>query len=205
MTNSLNTLSSRQRQALETRKRLLEAGRATFLQYGFQKATISQIIKKARTGYGTAYVYFKNKDELLIILMEELMDQFYKVAELPFEPATKKEAYDMITKQVKLFLSLSIEEREMMKIFREAIGVSAEIEQKWEKIRERFIHRISHDITFAQANGLAKDHLDPLLVAKGWFYANEMFMWELVSHETTHSIEEVIQHLTTIYTSGLYK
>jgi AcrR family transcriptional regulator len=205
MTNSINTLSSRQRQALQTRNRLLEAGRVIFLQYGFQKATISQIIKKARTGYGTAYVYFKNKDELLVILMEELMDQFYKVAELPFEPTTKKEAYDMITKQVNLFLTLSIEQRDMMKIVREAIGVSAEVEQKWEEIRERFIQRISQDITFAQSNSLAKQNLNPLLVAKGWFYANEMFMWELVSHESKYSIEEVIEHLATIYTSGLYK
>lgn len=204
MTSSNKTLSTRQRQALETRKKLLEAGRDIFLHYGFQKATITQIIKQARTGYGTAYVYFNNKDELFIELMEELMDRFYKVAELSFKPTSKEEAYDMITNQVRLFLTLSIDDREMMKVVKEAIGVSWEIEQKWEQIRERFILRISEDILFAQSNSLAKQNLDPLLVAKGWFYANEMFMWELVHHETNYSIEEVIQHLTTIYTSGLY-
>jgi AcrR family transcriptional regulator len=205
MANSINTLSSRQRQALKTRERLLEAGRTIFLEQGFQRATISQIIKKARTGYGTAYVYFKNKDELLIVLMEELMHQFYKVAELPFEPTTKEEAYNMITRQVSLFLTLSIEEKEMMKIVKEAIGISAEVEQKWIVIRERFIQRISHDIKFAQSNALAKQDLNPLLVAKGWFYSNEMFMWELIGQEGNYSIEEVINHLATIYTSGLYK
>jgi AcrR family transcriptional regulator len=204
MTDSRNTLTSRQRQALQTRERLLEAGRTIFLQHGFQKATISQIIKTARTGYGTAYVYFKNKDELLIVLMEELMDQFFKVAKLPFEPTTKIEAYNMITRQVSLFLTLSLEEREMMKVVKEAIGISAEVEQKWIEIRERFIHRISHDIKFAQSNDLAKQHLDPVLVAKGWFYSNEMFMWELIGQEGNYSIEEVIDHLVTIYTSGLY-
>jgi AcrR family transcriptional regulator len=204
MTDSINRLSSRQRQALQTRQRLLEAGRTIFLEQGFQRATISQIIKKARTGYGTAYVYFKNKDELLIVLMEELMDQFFKVAELPFEPITKEEAYNMITRQVNLFLTLSIEEKEMMKIVKEAIGISSAVEQKWIEIRERFIHRISHDIEYAQSNALAKQHLEPLLVAKGWFYSNEMFMWELIGHESNYSIEEVIDHLATIYTSGLY-
>jgi hypothetical protein len=34
--------------------------------------TITQIIKHAETGYGTAYVYFKNKDDLLISLMEDV-------------------------------------------------------------------------------------------------------------------------------------
>jgi AcrR family transcriptional regulator len=204
MTDSINTLSSRQRQALQTRKKLLEAGRTIFLQSGFQKATISQIIKKARTGYGTAYVYFKNKDELFIVLIEELMGQFFKIAEFQFEPATKKEAYERITKQVRLFLTLSIEERDLMKIVKEAIGVSSEVQKKWEEIRERFILRISQDIRFSQSNSLAKQNLNPTLVAKGWFYTNEMFMWEIVSHETNYSIEEVIEHLATIYTSGLY-
>jgi AcrR family transcriptional regulator len=204
MANSKKILSTRQLQALETRKNLLEAGRKIFLQYGFQKATITQIIKEARTGYGTAYVYFNNKDELLIELMEELMDRFYIVAELSFEPTSKEEAYEMITNQVRLFLTLSIDERAMMKVVKEAIGISGEVEQKWGEIRKRFILRISEDIKFAQSKDLAKQNLDPLLVAKSWFYSNEMFMWDLVKHESNDSIEEVIQHLTIIYTDGLY-
>jgi AcrR family transcriptional regulator len=204
MANPKKILSSRQLQALETRKKLLEAARKIFLEYGFQKATITQIIRQAKTGYGTAYVYFNNKDELFIELMEELMDRFYRVAELSFEPSSKQEAYEMITNQVRLFLTLSIDERPMMKVVKEAIGISGEVEQKWGEIRNRFILRISEDIKFAQSKALAKKNLDPLLVAKSWFYSNEMFMWDLVTHESNDSIEEVIQHLTTIYTDGLY-
>ena len=47
MTNPTSKLSPRKKQALETRKKLLIAGREIFLESGFQKATISQIIKKA--------------------------------------------------------------------------------------------------------------------------------------------------------------
>ena len=39
------------------------------------KTTITQIIKHAETGYGTAYV-FQNKDDLLISLMEDVMNRF---------------------------------------------------------------------------------------------------------------------------------
>ena len=204
MTNPTSKLSPRKKQALETRKKLLIAGREIFLESGFQKATISQIIKKANTGYGTAYVYFKNKDELFMILMEDLMDKFYEVAEFHFKPNTRDEAYELISKQVQLFLKLAVDEREMMKVVKEAIGVSPEIDQKWYMIRERFINRISVDIRFAQASSLAKKHLDSSLVARGWFYANEMFMWELVNNESKYSIEDIMVNLTNIYTSGLY-
>jgi AcrR family transcriptional regulator len=205
MTKSEENLSARQLQAIETRHRLLKAGRTIFLKHGFQKSTISQVIKEANTGYGTAYVYFKNKDDLLIVLMDELMEEFYKVAELTFQPRTKNEAFDMIAHQVRLFLTLSIKEREIMRVIKEAIGVSTEVEHKWEMIRARFIQRIAKDVTFAQEKLLAKQHLNPLLVAKGWFYSNEMFMWEIVHNDITYSIDEVIEHLTAIYTSGLYK
>ncbi|WP_394137731.1 TetR/AcrR family transcriptional regulator [Cytobacillus oceanisediminis] len=205
MTNSIDQLPARQQQALKTRSRLLKAGKEIFLENGFQKATISQIIKKAKTGYGTAYVYFKNKDELFITLMEDLMNQFYEVAEMPFKPQTKDEAYENIKKQVRLFLQLALDEQDMMKVVKEAIGVSPEIDHKWYMIRERFIERISVDIRYAQVQKLAKQHLDPSLTARGWFYSNEMFMWELVMNEDKYEMEDIIVNLTSMYTGGLYE
>ncbi|WP_273127750.1 TetR/AcrR family transcriptional regulator [Bacillus weihaiensis] len=205
MTSSTDTLTARQQQALKTRQKLLHAGKETFLEYGFQKATISHIIKKAKTGYGTAYVYFKNKDELFMIIMEDLMNEFYQVAEMPFTPASKEEALEQIKKQVQLFLSLAIKEKEMMGIVKEAIGLSPEIEKAWYDIREKFISRISLDIRYAQQNKLARLNVDAHLVARGWFFSNEMFMWELVQNSTHYSLEEVIHNLTTIYANGLYE
>ncbi|KAF0824197.1 TetR/AcrR family transcriptional regulator [Cytobacillus firmus] len=205
MKNSIDQLPARQQQALKTRQKLLQAGKEVFLEKGFQKATISQVIKKAKTGYGTAYVYFKNKDELFITLMEDLMNQFYEVAEMPFKPQAKEEAYENIKKQVRLFLQLAMDERDMMKVVKEAIGVSPEIEEKWYGIRERFIERISVDIRYAQAQRLAKENLDPALTARGWFYSNEMFMWELVMNQEKYQINDVIVNLTRMYTGGLYE
>ncbi|MGM0779098.1 MAG: TetR/AcrR family transcriptional regulator [Bacillota bacterium] len=205
MKNSIDQLPARQQQALKTRQKLLQAGKEVFLENGFQKATISQVIKKAKTGYGTAYVYFKNKDELFITLMEDLMNQFYEVAEMPFKPQAKEEAYENIKKQVRLFLQLALDERDMMKVVKEAIGVSPEIEEKWYGIRERFIERISVDIRYAQSQKLAKENLNPALTARGWFYSNEMFMWELVMNQEKYQINDVIVNLTRMYTGGLYE
>lgn len=204
MANESDNLSARERQAVQTRKNLLDAGRFTFLENGFQKTTVSQIIKKANTGYGTAYVYFKNKDELFIILMEEVMEKFYEVAEQPFGPTSKDEAHQLITEQVRLFLTLAVEEGEMMKVVKEAIGFSVDVEQRWDMIRERFIERISLDINYSQKKGLANPSFHPKLVARGWFYANEMFMWDFVQGKNFSSKDEVIQNLAYLYTDGLY-
>ncbi|MBM7644571.1 AcrR family transcriptional regulator [Scopulibacillus daqui] len=204
MKKEMNRLSSRKLRSIETKHRLLNAGRDIFIKYGFQKATISQMIKQAQTGYGTAYVHFKNKDDILIVLMEDVMNKFYDIAELPFEPKTKQEAYDLIKNQVRLFLKMARNEQSMMQVIEEAIRVSADVYHKWRSIRERFIQRIAQDIACSQKNGLARTDVDRDLVARGWFFANEMYLWEIVRNENTSSIEDVVHNLTEIYTSGLY-
>lgn len=204
MKKSSEKLPSRKLRSLETRKKLLAAGREQFIESGFQKTTIAQIIKRANTGYGTAYVHFKGKDDLLMQLMEEVMDRFYEIAELPFKPQSKQEAYDIIEKQAILFLEMANEERSMMQVIEEAIRLSEDVNRKWKDIRERFIKRIAQDIAYSQANGLARSDVDHNLVARGWFFANEMYLWEIVKNEYGFTVEEIAHNLTAVYTGGIY-
>ncbi|WP_242213319.1 TetR/AcrR family transcriptional regulator [Bacillus cereus group sp. BfR-BA-01383] len=200
-----STLSTRKHRSLETKKKLLHSGYTIFIKNGFQKTTITQIIKHAETGYGTAYVYFKNKDALLIVLMEDVMNRFYDIAERSFFPKTKLEACDMIQSQVRAFLQLAEEERAILQVVEEAIGVSGEIHQKWNEIRERFIKSITQDITHSQESGLAQPELNKEIVARGWFAMNETFLWTIVQNNKEIELEEIVYTLTEMYTTGLYK
>ncbi|MDH4421695.1 MULTISPECIES: TetR/AcrR family transcriptional regulator [Bacillus] len=200
-----STLSTRKHRSLETKKKLLHSGYTIFIKNGFQKTTITQIIKHAETGYGTAYVYFKNKDALLIVLMEDVMNRFYDIAERSFFPQSKAEAHNMIQNQVRAFLQLAEEERAILQVVEEAIGVSKVIRQKWEEIRERFIKSITQDITYSQESGLAQPELNKEIVARGWFAMNESFLWTIVQHNKEVELEEIVYTLTEMYTTGLYK
>ena len=108
--------SARKQRSLKTRAKLLAAASDVFIEYGFQKTTISQIIKKAETGYGTAYLHFTGKDDILIQLMDEVMKQFYAIAQMTFTPRSKEEASAMIEKQAGLFLEMANQERDMMQV-----------------------------------------------------------------------------------------
>jgi AcrR family transcriptional regulator len=200
-----HVLTARERKALKTKNKLLEAGKKVLLEQGFQKATVTQIIREAGTGYGTAYVYFKNKDELLIVLMEDVMAKFYDVAGRTFAPKTSKEAYHLIEDQVKSFLSLAVEERDILRVVKEASGVSEAVASYWEDVRSRFIGSIAADIRHVQEKGLAAKHFDPEFTARAWYYANEMFLWDGVRDGDSFPSQKVIQTLTDLYTGGLYK
>lgn len=63
MDKSREKLHTRKLRSLQTRKKLLEAARDLFIEHGFQKATISQIIKKIATLW--KYVSQKRKRQHL--------------------------------------------------------------------------------------------------------------------------------------------
>lgn len=198
-------LTNRQQKALETRQRLLDAGRAVFLKNGFQKATMTEINKVAKTGHGTAYVYFKNKDELFIELIERIMQKMYDVAELPFQPESKRAASEQIKEQVIRFIESALEEKKAMRIIKEAIGVSQAVEDKWDLIKAHFIKRISEDIHYVQRAGLVRSDVDPHVVAKSWFYLNEQHMWDFVLEKNVAPLQDVAENLVTFYMEGIYK
>jgi TetR/AcrR family transcriptional regulator, fatty acid metabolism regulator protein len=54
--------------------RILDAALQVFAEKGFNESKISEIAKRADVGDGTIYLYFKNKDDLLISLFETKLE-----------------------------------------------------------------------------------------------------------------------------------
>lgn len=53
------------------RNKIIEAAKVVFQERGYENTTIEQIAKQAEVGLGTAYNYFKSKEELYILSMAE--------------------------------------------------------------------------------------------------------------------------------------
>ncbi len=60
------------------RKAIIESAIETFSKRGFHRAKISEIAKHAKVADGTVYLYFKNKDELLMKAFEYLFEEKLK-------------------------------------------------------------------------------------------------------------------------------
>ncbi|MCR8644040.1 TetR/AcrR family transcriptional regulator [Paenibacillus sp. N1-5-1-14] len=204
MDKAIKSVDGRHLRSKQTRQKLLLAARDVFLKEGFQNTTINQIIKLAKTGYGTAYTHFTGKDDLLIVLMEDVMQKFFEIADISFFPKSKEEARTIILGQVHTFFQIAESERAMMKVFAEAMGLSSAITMKWDEIRNKLIANITVDITYAQKNGLARTDLKAELLARQWFYSNEMYQWEIVHNRHIAPMEQIAETITTMYTDALY-
>src|SRR5690348_17816696 len=57
----------------DKRRLILDAAELIFARHGFYAAKVSDVAKEAGVADGTIYLYFKNKDDLLISLFERRM------------------------------------------------------------------------------------------------------------------------------------
>lgn len=196
-------MKHKQRKAQMTRQRLVEAARKIFSEKGFQHCTMKDIITEADVGYGTAYVYFPNKDTLFCEVIDIYIQKMLEVASYPFTPTSVEEAVERIEKQTEAFLQAAYNDREVFIIIEEAIRHSAIVEEKWKTVREHFVKGIKKDIEYVQQAGLAKQ-LDISIIAESWFHLNEQMLFSIIKQEEA-DVSYVAKTIVVMYTKGLYQ
>jgi AcrR family transcriptional regulator len=65
----------------DKRQRILDAARKRFRYYGVRKTTMQEIARDAGVAVGTLYLYFKDKDDLLVAGTEEYVTRHRRQAE----------------------------------------------------------------------------------------------------------------------------
>jgi AcrR family transcriptional regulator len=65
----------------DKRQRILEAARERFRYYGVKKTTMQEVARDAGVAVGTLYLYFKDKDDLLVACTEEYVVRHRRQAE----------------------------------------------------------------------------------------------------------------------------
>jgi AcrR family transcriptional regulator len=76
----MNSLTTRQKKALETREKLLKTSLELFNKHGYEHVSVEQITKACNVSKGTFYTHFPSKYDVILEKFEEL-DSFYSTVE----------------------------------------------------------------------------------------------------------------------------
>ena len=94
---------------------IINAAIKLFAQKGFYSATVADVAKEAGVADGTIYLYFKNKDDLLISLfetkMEEILKRFSSLLDT-VQPADEK-----LRQFIHLYFEMIEEDRNLAEVF----------------------------------------------------------------------------------------
>ena len=185
-----------------TRKLILDTALDVFLSEGYAKTTIAKISQRAKVGYGTVYSHFKGKDDILNKVVDNVLDEFYNLLEIPFTPETLEEAHSTYYELVLTSFRLSEQHRPIMKVFQEAFGQSPSVAAHWHSVKEQFIKSSALSFAYSQNKGLAKK-FDIQLGAKAYILLVDRFIWEVVD-EKEDNLELIAKTIIDMFFYGLF-
>ena len=94
---------------------IIHAAIKVFAGKGFFNSKVADVAREAGVADGTIYLYFKNKDDLLISLfetkMEEILHRFQGILEQPLTPPQKLERF------IDLYFQMIREDKELAEVF----------------------------------------------------------------------------------------
>ncbi len=188
----------------EKRARILEAAIDVFAEKGFHAARISDIANKAGVADGTIYLYFKHKEDILLSVFEEKMDELMVELGAALEgipdPRDRIRAFArhhvyQLRKHPALAQVFQVELRQSRKFLREYRP-----EKLW-----AYLEMFGKMVEEGQALGLFRPEIDPF-VAKWAFFGSLdeiSIQWVLSRKRERFNLDKAAEQVAEVILRGI--
>jgi len=187
----------------DKRERILKAGVNVFARRGFYSAKVSEIARAAGVADGTIYLYFRNKDEILLSIFEQEMSRFITVVEN--ETGGEESGLDKIRKLVRVHLGFVKKNPDLAQVFQLELRQSNKFIKEYDgsKLKE-YLDLIGKFIKQGQREGSLRTDLPPGLVKRSLFGAlDEIATHWVLSGGRKYDIEQSADQIADIFISGV--
>ncbi len=184
-------------------RRIIEAAIKVFAKNGFYNSKVSEIARAAQVADGTIYLYFQNKDDILISLFEEVMqgvlDRVEAAISKETNPVVKLERF------AHAHLSLVEENQEVSEIIQVEIRQSSKFMRGYDNVKfARYLNIISDIIKEGQAQGLFNPEVKPGIAKRAFFGAlDEMSRYWVLSPVKKYSITTAAKEISSFFLQGM--
>ncbi len=183
--------------------RIIQAATRMFARKGFYKTRISEIAVEAQVADGTVYIYFENKDDILISLFEEQMkvviDNMVDQISREDDPVKKLEKFALI------HLQLIEQNPDMGEIIQVELRQSSKFmkEYKNEKFAQ-YLDLIGEIVREGQEKGAFKKDVIPGVAKRAFFGAlDEMSRFWVLSTRKQYDIKIAAKQISEYFLNGI--
>jgi TetR/AcrR family transcriptional regulator, fatty acid metabolism regulator protein len=196
-------LNNRNKKGGDKHQRIIAAAVRVFAKNGFYNSKVSEIARAANVADGTIYLYFQNKDDILISLFEEEMNRVLENVRQAIagesDPARQLERF------AEAHLSLMERNPEMAEIIQVELRQSSKFmkEYKNDKFHE-YLNIISSIIKQGQAQGIFRADIQPGIAKRAFFGAlDEMSRHWVLSPMKKYSTALAAQQISGFFLKGM--
>jgi TetR/AcrR family fatty acid metabolism transcriptional regulator len=189
----------------EKYRMILNAAKQVFAMEGFYNSKVSEIAREAHVADGTIYLYFKNKDDILISLFEEELTRIIKTVKTELENID-----DPRLKLIKFcdnHLTIAEADRALAEV------IQVELRQSNKFMREyknkhflAYLNIIADIVAQGQQLGVFRDELKPELCARIIFGSlDELSTYLVTAKRKRFDVHEVATMVGNSFINGFVK
>ncbi len=187
----------------EKYQKIIQAATKVFAQKGFYNSKVADVAKEANVADGTIYLYFKNKDDLLISIFEECMDAF--TAELQKRIEGVANPVDKLSRFITLHLELVRENQDTAQVLQIELRQSSKFMKEYAGTKFKdYLNIVSQILEEGQAKGVFRKDLNPIIIKRVLFGAvDEMALEWVLMKKKKYTMEEVAGQICSMFIEGL--
>ncbi len=184
-------------------QRIIKAALKVFAKKGFYNSKVSEIAKEAEVADGTIYLYFKNKDDILISVFEtemrKMIDNMKKELSASKDPIEKVRIFafqhlNMITENQEWAEVAQVELRQSTKFMREYV----------KDHYADYLNLFAYIVREGQEKGVFKEAINTGIAKRAFFGAlDEMGRYWVLSRSKRYSVEESAKQISDIFIKGV--
>ena len=187
----------------EKYRKIIDAATKVFAKKGFYNAKVSEIAQEAGIADGTIYIYFKHKDDILISLfeekMQEVLDNMKQQISLESDPLKKIEKFALV------HLKLIQDNKDIAEIIQVELRQSSKFMKNYHNIKFfEYLDLIGGIIQEGQEKGLIREDILPGIAKRAFFGAlDEMSRFWVLSKKPKYDIETASRQISGFFINGI--
>jgi TetR/AcrR family fatty acid metabolism transcriptional regulator len=186
----------------DKRAKILRSATKVFARNGFYHSKVSEIAREADVADGTIYLYFKNKEDILISIFEESMDEILRLTR--DEIGKDQDALSRLRRFVRLHMTLMEKNPRLAEVIQVELRQSSKFMKEYKNVKFlEYIQFIAEMIEQGQREGLIHKEVSPAIFKRMLFGALDELALQWVLSKKRYSLTSMADQVTDIFVNGI--
>lgn len=144
------------------RQQILNAADRLYFEHGFNRVSVSEVCKKAAVSRKTFYTYFKNKEELVLAILEMVSGRFHRdFREIMASDIPLKDKMDRV-------IELHMKGGGMMStaFLKDMLNSSSDVAERYARLTQESFMEGVNSLKISQKKGEIRDDINPQFLLK---------------------------------------
>ena len=189
--------------SVDKHSKIIVSATKVFAKKGFFNARISDIAKEAKVADGTIYLYFNNKFDILISVLEEEIGKIIEQIEKAIEKET--DPVKMMTIFIEKHLSAMKQNKNLAEVIHIELRQSDRLVKEYRNTSfKQYIDVISKIIKKGQERGIYRTDILPDIAKRAFFGAlDEVSRIWTTPGNVQYSVEETSEQIVALFLNGM--